>query len=350
MTAEGFDVAIVPDFTRRATVFEARTLFFLAAWAENAGASRGFPLHIACIGEPPLSVLYEAERCGAAISVHEPVGIGSVMSNKFRAFEANLQTDHLALLDVDILVLDDISGLAQFAGSVAAQPIGKPPLRMRDWRAVYKIVGLDVPTERISSMLGDLLDPALEHLRAPEQNRKLREMVPMFHGGVVFTPLDVGLRQAWEDAYRAVSENFLPEDSSWNWVRKNDEVPLAIAVEKLKGRGVAFARLPDMYHAQWPHMWGRYHWGDPKLFHLMGFLRQVEDTSSPHTLAQQIREYCKANRDRHLEGDNRFKRVVQQDPESFIGFTNELETELLNLLDARVAPALEKAAAAPRVL
>lgn len=351
MTVASFDVVIVPDFVNKwASVFEARTLFFLAAWAEHAGAARDFPLHIACIGEPPVSVRDAARRCGAAISVHEPVGVGSVMSNKLRGFEVAAQTGHILLVDVDILVLGDLADLGQLAGSIAALPIGKPPLRMRDWRAVYKIAGMDVPAERISSMLGDLLDPELEHQRTSDQNERLRKMVPMYQGGVVFAPTNVGLRAAWEQSFRAVSTHFVPDDPRWAWIARNDEVPLAIAVEQLKQRGVPFARLPDMYHAQWPHMWGRYGWGEPKLFHLMGFLRSPDVMLRREELASEIGRYCESNRRRHLDGDNRFKEVVRQNPASFLRFTSELEAELLRLLDVHVAPALERTTKASRVL
>jgi hypothetical protein len=347
-----FDVVIVPDFSGRgALLFEVRTLFFLASWAEHAGAARRFPLHIACIGEPPVSVRDAAARYGAEISVHEPVGVGSVMSNKLRGLEVVARTDQILLVDVDVLVLDDISGLSQLAGSIAASPMGKPPLRMRHWRRIYEIVGVEMPVERISSMFGNLLDPELEHLRAPEQNEKLRNMVPMYHGGVVFAPMDAGLRSAWEETFRAISSNFVPDDPRWRWVPHNDEVALVTAVEKLKRRGVTFTLLPDVYHTQWPQMWGRYRWGEPKMFHLRGFLRGERDQLlEPAALAQQIHGYCDTHRKRHLDGDNRFKVVVKQNPATFAEFTERLEEELLRLLHVEVAPALESAKRTRRAL
>src|ERR1051325_3921722 len=90
-----FDVVIVPDFSgKRARAFEARTLLFLASWIEFAGRARGFPLHVACIGEPPASVRWLVDRCGALISVHEPVGDGLRGSaNKLRGLEVDARTD-----------------------------------------------------------------------------------------------------------------------------------------------------------------------------------------------------------------------------------------------------------------
>ena len=48
------DVVTVPDFSGQAArTFEARTLLFLASWMANAGKARSWPLHLACIGQPP---------------------------------------------------------------------------------------------------------------------------------------------------------------------------------------------------------------------------------------------------------------------------------------------------------
>jgi hypothetical protein len=265
------------------------------------------------------------------------------MSNKLRAFEAELRTAHLLLVDVDVLVLGDLSPLGELAGSIAAMPIGKPPLRTRDWRLVYDLLGMPLPDERISGMLGDLIDPAIEHLRTPEQNERLRKMMPMYHGGVVFAPVGVGLRDAWADAYRVISTEFPADDPKTKWIRLNDEVPLAAAIQKQKGQGVPFARLPDVFHAQWPHVWGKYAWGEPRLFHLMGLLRRPESAVSRDAIAREITDYCMRYREEHLEGDNRYKAVVKQNPETFAAFTHELEAELLRLLDTHVAPALDAA-------
>lgn len=342
-----FDVVIVPDFTNRwARGFEVRTLFFLGAWADYAGAARDFPLHIACIGEPPESIHAAARRYGASITSHAPVGIGSVMSNKLRGFEADLNTSQILLLDVDVIPLGDISPLGELNGSIAALPIGKPPLRMRDWRIAYDLLGLDLPEERIASMFGDLIDPELEHLRSPEQNERLRKMMPMYQGGVVFAPVEAGLRDAWAEAYRIISTTFPDDDPESEWIRRNDEVPLVGAVQKLRLQGVPFQRLPDMYHAQWPHMWGRYGWGDPRLFHLMGIHRLEHVPLDREALSREIATYCAKHRQQHLEGDNRYKVVVRQDPESFTEFTNKLEESLLDILDTHVMPAISVSSAA----
>ncbi|MCG8604246.1 hypothetical protein MJD09_04500, partial [bacterium] len=66
----------MPDFRpAKREVFEARTLYFLAAWIENAGLAKDFPLHLACIGRPPSTVRHLGDRCNASITVHEPLSI-----------------------------------------------------------------------------------------------------------------------------------------------------------------------------------------------------------------------------------------------------------------------------------
>ena len=60
---QGIDVVTVPDFQWPASeLFEVRTRLFLGSWLENAGAAREWPLHLACIGEPPPSVVVSAAR------------------------------------------------------------------------------------------------------------------------------------------------------------------------------------------------------------------------------------------------------------------------------------------------
>jgi len=61
------DVVTVPEFSGQARHrFEAQSLFFLASWIECSGRAAGFPLHLACIGQPPASVTKLAERLGWA--------------------------------------------------------------------------------------------------------------------------------------------------------------------------------------------------------------------------------------------------------------------------------------------
>jgi len=129
VTAPAFDTVIVPDFRspQRIGRFEPQTLLFLASWMEHAGEARHWPVHLACIDQPPESVRALAEPCGATISVHESLEqeLGR-FSNKLRAWDVKLQTDQLLYLDADMLCLGPPIELANRAGSLAGAPAGLP--------------------------------------------------------------------------------------------------------------------------------------------------------------------------------------------------------------------------------
>lgn len=114
--AHPFDVVVVPDFIGPvARRFEIQTLSFLASWLEFGGGSRELPLHIAGIGEAPKSVRTLATRCGAEITEHAPLLFGG-FANKLRGFEARRRTDHILLLDSDVLVLSELHSLPSAIG------------------------------------------------------------------------------------------------------------------------------------------------------------------------------------------------------------------------------------------
>ena len=148
------DVVIVPDFQRaRAAIFEARTLLFLASWMENAGDARRFPLHLACIGAPPQRVRRMAERCGASITIHEPVGADfRGMSNKLRGLEIEGRHDCVLLLDTDIVVLADLGPVAKLGRRLALAPVTRASLPFGHWETIYHALGASVPEERVTSV------------------------------------------------------------------------------------------------------------------------------------------------------------------------------------------------------
>jgi hypothetical protein len=339
-TSEAFDVVIVPDFSGAAgQVFEARTLFFLASWLEHAGTARSFPLHLACIGEPPASVRWMAERCGAELSLHEPLGLeSSGTSNKLRGLEVQGRTDRLLLLDADVLVLGDISGLGELGSCIAAGPPDKPRLSKRHWQIIYPALGMPPPAERCSSVLGELLAPGYQHPR-------LTSMVPFYNSGVLFLPWDCGLRPLWEEHIGAIAAQFSEDDERWRWLGANDEAGLATAVELLKQRGVPFVRLPDVYHTRWLHVHGgAVRWSDVKLFHALGFFRTSRPwTTEPASIAREISSYCRANEEEPVARSDGFAPMVRRDRERSIEFARELEAELHRLLGRHVAPALQHA-------
>ena len=150
-----FDVVIVLDFAgKNACLFEIRTLFFLSFWIENAGQVRSFPLHIACIGEPPPSVRWLAAQCNALITIHQPIKAGSGQTmNKLRGLEITGLTDYMLLLDVDVLLLADPSGLVEIRDCIAAAPAIRPRVPERHWHRIYSALELELPTERIASTI-----------------------------------------------------------------------------------------------------------------------------------------------------------------------------------------------------
>ena|SRR5258708_15894068 len=89
-----FEIESVPDFSGpHPAVFEARSLLFLAAFCEYGGAARHFPLHLACIGEPPKTVRWLAERSGATLHAYPPKTDGPRgMANKMRGLELAAST------------------------------------------------------------------------------------------------------------------------------------------------------------------------------------------------------------------------------------------------------------------
>ncbi|MBI4531755.1 MAG: hypothetical protein HY709_09530 [Candidatus Latescibacteria bacterium] len=283
-----FDVVVVPDFSgEKASTFEARTLFFLASWIENAGRARRCPLHVACIGEPPPSVRRLAARSNASITVHPPLGAEKRgTANKLRGLEVEGREDRVLLLDADVLVLSDLSDLAEMGYGIAASQSVIPRVPERCWRKIYPALGMELPTERIASVAGELGYRTLgelgyQVLRTPtyaeqnaelkplresshptvgwtptyaEQNAELNAMFLYYNAGVVFVPWGCGLRPLWEEHIRRIAGLFDERDEAWKAVAYGDQAGFATAVEFLKRRGVPFKRLPNAFHANWLHL------------------------------------------------------------------------------------------------
>jgi hypothetical protein len=267
------DIVVVPDFEgARAHVFEARTLLFLGSWLENGGAARHFPLHLACIGPPPERVRQLAERCGAAVTVHAPVGADfRGMSNKLRGLEIEGQHDCLLLLDADIVVLGDFSAVVRLGRRLALAPVTRVSLPMAHWKTIYEALRISVPEERVTSVIGEV-------------------MPPFYNGGVVYAPRDCGLRPLWEENMRRVQSLFSSTDRSWPEVAGKDQVGLATAVEILKRRGVPFTPLPDVFNGRLQHLFRRMLTAtEIRLFHATGLLSGRTPRRLP--LGQQIRFY-----------------------------------------------------------
>ncbi len=269
-----FDVVIVPDFGGRAKLtFEARTLYFLASWIEFAAASRGFPLHVACIGEPPPSVRLLAERCGARISLHQPMGdqLG-VFANKLRGFEAPLETDRIFLLDVDIFILSDLSPLAELvpADAIAATHSHSAIILPEMWEELYARLDMTPPARGMMDFHLTLEDG----VPAPRG-----ALYPSFSSGAVLAPKRSDLHKLWIEHLSVLAE------FRARWTEKltplnmlcGDEPALATAMHLLERRGQQIVVMPDRFHGKWRHLYRR----SPKLnefalFHMSSSFAQGE--------------------------------------------------------------------------
>ena len=269
-----FDVVVVPDFSgKRAHIFEARVLFFLASWLTNAGKARSFPLHVACIGEPPTSVRRLAEQCHASITIHEPMDIqhGGTY-NKLRGLEVQRQTDRVLLLDVDVLVLSDISVLSDLGPCVAAAPAMQPRIPEHDWKRIYAALGMEVSTERIASIRGELGYSRIPKVHYREQQSELRAMLPDYSSGVLFLPWNCGLRELWEDHARKIGQLFTNREVSWKYSGIADQTALTTAIQFLRRCGIPFVSLHPRFHVHYVHIYKQaLPVSDMRLFHAYGF-------------------------------------------------------------------------------
>jgi hypothetical protein len=243
--ARGCDVVTVPDFVgREAPTFEARTLLFLAAWLEHVGPNPVLPLHLACIGPPPPRVERLAARCGALLSVHAPGGAEQRgVSNKLRGFEVARRTDHLLLIDTDVMVLGDPSPVLDLGYCVALSPEHAPRLFPSDWERIYPELQLPMPTERIVGTFGE-------------------PMLPYYNSGVVYIPWDCDLRTLWESDMRRIAAMFAEEGKRRRKGRVkraqgSDQAGLATAVARLRARGVPIVPLPEGFNVRWHQLYRR---------------------------------------------------------------------------------------------
>lgn len=289
---EACDVVVVPDFRPDAAAdFELRTLLFLASWTENAGAAREWPVHLACIGDPPESVRRLASRCGASITVHPPLCIepGMPNTNKLRGLEVRGKKRSVLLLDVDVLVLGDPSAIGDLGPCIAAAPALGPRFPWEVWEKIYGGLGMEPPRERIAGARGRLDCPARSRRAYPGFARSLSSMAPYYGGGVLLLPRSCDMRSLWEDHTRRISTLF-SRDDPWRlpavW---SDQTGFSTAVRTLRNDGVPFRELPDPLHATWLHVFRRrVPLGEIRLFHAF---RLGAGRPRGTTPAKRVRDY-----------------------------------------------------------
>jgi hypothetical protein len=275
------DVVVVPDFDgpRRST-FEAQALLFLASWIENAGAARRFPLHFACIGEPPNSVARLADRANAELSVHEALPGDDRRVNKFRAADVKPRTERLAFFDVDMVVLGDLSRLAEIPpDTISAAPELHPKVAPSTWRRLYQALDVPLPVERIPSRLSELRLPLkYEHFEGEEAC--LPAMIPWWNSGLFVTPWRFDLVGTWRRQMENVRSLEGPDTPGWRHVQANDQPLFAVMVHSLLASGARFQRLPRGFNVLWQEL----HAGDIGLggaaaFHATTAFRHLEPGS-----------------------------------------------------------------------
>jgi len=329
------DVVIVPDFDGEASVvFEARTLYFLASWIENAGAASRFPLHVASIGEPPASVRRLAAAAEASLTVHEPLHASAGrFSNKLRGLEIESQTGDILLLDADMLLLADPTGIERLAGSIAAGPTGRPRLTAAEWQRVYEGLGMELPGRSMSSLIG-----VLAASRAP---RKYREIIPEYHAASVLSPAGCGLRDLWEAHCRRTGELFTAQDTHWKTIVRSVEPGLATAIETLRRQGLSFSPLPPRFNTRWHQvLTGSVRWQDSSLLHLEAFPSGLEAATGETAIAA----YCAEVRRTYSAPRYPYEELLTYDVEALSEFTARLEERMRALHRRHIAPVISLSA------
>jgi hypothetical protein len=353
-----FDVVVVPDFLGdKAHVQESQVLLLLASWLEVMGANSGLPLHLACIGEPPVTVRRLAEQCGGRISIHRPLAIHPAhhVGNKLRGLEVEAETDQLLLLDADTLLLSDIRWLGHWKNCLAAAPDDCPRVTDAQWRRIYSDLAIPFPSERTPCLSVELNLPRspgrLLGFKVPREERAMG--VPYFNSGALWVPRDCGLRPIWEQNIRRIADLFPKTPRELNGIHRSDQAGLAVSLQMLRQQGHTFRRLPDVLNVRWRHLYA----GTPRqdrigVLHLTTFLHQlppgpVREDTLRHACSNYLRTKLRRRFHRILLGEalrgnlaacRRYRQAVTT--------CRQLESHLHELLGRHVQPVLESPAIA----
>ncbi len=257
-----FDVVVVPDFSgSKPFTFELRTLFFLATWMENAGNARDFPLHLVCIGEPPASVRWLANKCRARITVHDGINTRDcIYLNKLRGFEVQRETEYMLLLDADVMVFGDPSRLSDLGNCIAVAIDHLPAVSEQYWKRIYATIGKELP-ERTTNLRWDLNLPKLKKLSYPLQQAEQESMVPYYNGGIIYSPWGNTFRQAWTENIQRLLRIFEgvehSDEGDMAAVTTCDQAGLSMTIEQFRDNGICIKRLPYALHSNWMHLYRR---------------------------------------------------------------------------------------------
>lgn len=272
----GADVVTVPDFSGPAAdLFEARTLLFLGSWLDCAGAARDWPVHLACVGEPPPRVRALAERAGALISLHEPLEGGRVPTyNKLVGFQVERRTERLLLVDTDVIFLGDPSSLDALEPRLSLIPAGSHRIPLAMWEKTCAALGRAVPTKRFLCERGELADRLPE--RAVHGPKHREPMAPYYNSGVLMIPWNDAdaFLAIWLRTMRRLVELFPPELKENQKISKEDQCGLALSVDEWERDHPEVQRLYRPLHTNWlPVMAGVLRADEVAIYHAVHFLR-----------------------------------------------------------------------------
>lgn len=255
-----FDVVIIPDFAGAAPArFEALTLTCIAAWRENAGAAKDYPIHVAAIGEPPASVRWLADKLDVSVTVHDTYDPLHVWKNKFRGLELDYLCDRVLVLDADVLAMSDASGLAGLEGDLLVGTASVPRTPDRIWKDIYAGLGMDLPDEEMPCVMQEWSWGWGEHTAVRDEEGNRHSARPYFNAGVILVKRDMveKLHARWLEHIDRIGELLDLDPFYHHEVVISDQPGLTTAVQSLIPEGVTFRRLPEAYNARWHHLFVR---------------------------------------------------------------------------------------------
>ena len=263
------DVVVVLDFAGPAAQrFEALGQFFLASWMEQGGKESRCQLHVVCIGEAAPAISRLAGLCRARVLRRKEVPGPDRLRNKLRAFEVDRTSDHLLLLDADVLWLASVeSALAQLPGdAIALSYANDAHLSMSQWAYVYDALGLSLPEARCP-----VVNACLDKSRPGET-------LCYYNSGVVWTPWRFDLGSVWSNLIHRVPAIVQSNKEAMPLppLALSDQPPLAVAVDILRRKGMKTVEVPVALHTRWQHIClGWVDVGDIVLAHNVGLFRRT---------------------------------------------------------------------------